>query len=253
GADGDVVRTYSSKRPKRRQQDEGSFMRPGSGARGQSLSNEKGMHRFAWDLRYPGPRSVDSDRPSGRGPMAVPGAYQVRLTVGDWLQTQDFELKIDPRIAQDGVTLADLQEQFEHNTRTRDRISELRQAVAEIRSIRTQLDSLANKIAGADGVLELTKEIAKKLTTIEEALIQTKEGKVGAQLKPKLQGQLTYLYGMTTRADQKPGRDAHQRLADIEKILSEHTSSLRMVLGEDVKKLNAKLREMGEDDVKVEN
>ena len=250
-AAGAVVRDYTSKRPKRRQQDEGSFMRPGFGARGQTLSKEKGMHRFAWDLRYPGPRSVDSDRPSGRGPMAVPGMYQVRLTVGDWSQTQNFELKIDPRIAQDGVTQADVPGQLTPNLRTRGKISALRAAVAQIRSVRAQLDSITGKIAGTDGVLDQTKKIAEKLTTIEEALIQTKEGKVGAQLKPKLQGQLTYLAGMTARADQKPGRDAHQRLADIEKILAKHTESIQKILDKDVKKLNGKLRDLGQREVEI--
>jgi hypothetical protein len=46
--------------------------------------------------------------------------------------------------------------------------------------------------------------------------------------------QLTYLYGMITRADQKPGRDAHQRLQDIEVILERHLSDLKNVLDSDL-------------------
>ena len=32
------------------------------------------------------------------GPKAVPGNYRARLTVGDWSQTQGFEILIDPRL-----------------------------------------------------------------------------------------------------------------------------------------------------------
>ena len=47
------------------------------------------------------------------------------MTIGDWSQTQNFELLIDPRVAADGVTVADLREQFDLNTRISDCISEL--------------------------------------------------------------------------------------------------------------------------------
>jgi hypothetical protein len=129
------------------------------------------------------------------------------------------------------VTLADLREQFELNTRIRDRISELRLAVRQIRSVNESLGEVREE-GGAPA--ERAERISQALTKIEEALIQTREGKVGAQLKPMLMRQLTYLYGMITQADQKPGRDAHQRLQDIEVILERHMSDLKKVLESDL-------------------
>ena len=38
---------------------------------------------------------------------------------------------IDPRVAADGVTLADLQEQFEHNMRMRELVSGVNQLVTQ--------------------------------------------------------------------------------------------------------------------------
>ncbi|SVD52851.1 uncharacterized protein METZ01_LOCUS405705, partial [marine metagenome] len=58
------------------------------------LANNAGMHRFAWDLRYPGPIAVEEGANGGRGPMAVPGMYRVRLTAGSQSETRTFELKI---------------------------------------------------------------------------------------------------------------------------------------------------------------
>ena len=77
------------------------------------LDKTAGLHRFTWDLRYPGPWQ-SAARPEGPGgPAAVPGKYSARLTVGSWTATQPFTVVEDPRIVKDGVTTADLQEQFD--------------------------------------------------------------------------------------------------------------------------------------------
>jgi hypothetical protein len=70
-----------------------------------------GINRFVWNLRSPGVAGPTSDdlqvwqRPDG--PLIVPGAYQVRLTVDGASQTQPFELVPDPRLAAVGITAAD--------------------------------------------------------------------------------------------------------------------------------------------------
>ena len=53
--------------------------------------------------------------------VVPPGEYQARLKVGDVTLTQPFNVLIDPRVAEDGVTIADLQEQFAHNMRVREK------------------------------------------------------------------------------------------------------------------------------------
>ncbi len=47
-----------------------------------------------------------------RGPLVIPGTYQVKLTVKGKSQTAPLEVTIDPRI-QNQVTAADLQKQTE--------------------------------------------------------------------------------------------------------------------------------------------
>lgn len=253
-AESNLVRTFTSDTTKTSsagsRSDRMAFG-PGQSNRDPKVSKEAGMHRFTWNLRYPGPEAVKKGESGGRGPLAVPGVYQVRLTAGEWSRTQPFEVLIDPRVAKDNVTAADLREQFELNQRICDRISETRLAVRQIRLVRNQLDSLRNKTDSPKEISNQAAEINKKLTTVEETLIQTKEGKVGAQLKPKLVRQLTYMYGMTTRADQKPGRDAYLRLADIEEILADHLSNLREILESDITKLNELLQGRGESPVMV--
>ena len=61
------------------EEDQGGGGRRGRGAT-VPLDAKSGMHRFTWDLRYPGPWQSAS-RPEGpNGPAAVPGKYQVRIT-----------------------------------------------------------------------------------------------------------------------------------------------------------------------------
>jgi len=242
-AAGDPVRSFSSDTTKiaSRSDAEESFRRR---PLPKPLSEKAGMHRFIWDMRYPDTAPLESLR-AERGPLAVPGPYQVRLTIGDWSQTQNFELLIDPRVAADGVTVADLREQFDLNTRISDRISELRQAVLRIREVRSHLDSAATHSESSADIVAQAKSIRVKLTETEQALVQTEKGKVGAQLKPMLNRQLTYLYGMTTVADQKPGYDAGKRLEDIEKILALHLADLQDLLTEELPKLNIKLQARG--------
>jgi len=190
-----------------------------------------GMHRVAWDLHYEGPVALLKGSSGGRGPLAPPGTYRSRLTIGDVQQTQSFTVEIDPRVAADGVTEADLRAQFDLNRRIRDRISDVRRAVARIRAEKARLRGVSDNAKSARVYAGINRLVAR-LDTLENALVQTKSGKVGAQLMPMLQRQLTYLYSMTTSADQRPGRDATLRLTDIEQKLDGHLAALDAALKE---------------------
>ena len=55
-----------------------------------------GLNRFVWDMRYPPVSGIPGLPPVIINPIAAPGTYQVRLTVDGDVQTQDFEMKINP-------------------------------------------------------------------------------------------------------------------------------------------------------------
>jgi photosystem II stability/assembly factor-like uncharacterized protein len=165
----------------------------------------EGMNRFVWDVRQQS------------GVTAPPGAYQVRLTVGAAVQTQPFTVLIDPNVAADGVTAADLKEQFDHNVRTRQLVADVGQLVARVREAQIRLRSAT----GADaGKAEQIEAIAAKLLT--------EPVRYG---KPGLQEHVTYLSGMTTGADQKIGRDAVERYNTLRKELDAIRADLDRVLG----------------------
>jgi photosystem II stability/assembly factor-like uncharacterized protein len=150
-----------------------------------------GLNRFVWDVRHQA------------GPTVPPAQYQARLKVGSVTLTTPFNVLIDPRVAEDGVTVADLQEQFEHNMRMRDLVNGATQLGTRVREAQNKMRSTA----GADG------ETLSRLNTVADKLF-TEPVRYG---KPGLQAHITYLAGMTANVDQKIGRDALERYQVLKK------------------------------------
>ena len=144
-----------------------------------------GINRFAWDVR------------NQAGVTLPPGQYQVRLKTGNTSLTQPFNVAIDPRFADDGVTVADLQEQFEHNMRMRELV--------------TSVNQLATKVREAIG----KSPNDQRLIALAGKLL-TEPVRYG---KPGLQANITYLASMTSNVDQKIGRDAIERYQVLKKEL----------------------------------
>ncbi|HVT37516.1 MAG TPA: hypothetical protein VHE78_00600 [Gemmatimonadaceae bacterium] len=223
---GKVVRTFTSAAPAAPERpaadappsDDEEGGGGGRGGRGSAprLDRNAGMHRFTWDLRYPGPLN-GAGAEGGNGPVAVPGSYAVRLKVGAATQTQPLTIVEDPRILRDGITLEDLRAQFEHNMKMRDLVSDANRTVARVRAAQQRLRGASG--ADADRLAKLN-ELASHLIT------------PGIRYsKPELLTHITYLYSMTNGADQKPGRDAIERMHVLRKELDERKKALDRILG----------------------
>jgi hypothetical protein len=160
-AAGTVVRAYSSA---------ASATQSGRGGRRggglpSTLPTKAGMNRFVWDLRYPGGPAGGGDGEGGgaggNGPLAAPGTFKARLTAGGVTKTEAFTVKIDPRVAKDGVTVSDLAEQTKFALKVRDSLAEarqlaqrVRQAVEAKRGDQTRLQSLASRLNTKSGPYE---------------------------------------------------------------------------------------------------
>ena len=211
-----------------------------------ALQTKPGMHRFVWDLHHAGPATLKSQSFREKGPIVPPGVYTIRWRAGNTVETESFQLSIDPRLSKDGVTRADIEAQTMLTLRVRDAISELRQMVAKIRAIKSQLEDRTASISENEVIARRATDMVESLGQIERALIQTEDGKVGAQLKPMLMRQFNYLYGMLTMADQQPGEDAYQRTEDLELELGGHLRTFESLLNEGLIALNADLESLGQ-------
>jgi hypothetical protein len=164
-----------------------------------------GHNRFRWNLRYPGP----APPADGSGPLAVPGTYKVRLSVGDWTQTRSFALKMDPRLQKTGTTRADLEEQFFFNRR-------LQGAIEEAEATAHAIDSMRTDVQAAHDAGEMPESEAKpllsRLDELHGTLVTSEEG---SYQPPMLIDQLGYLAWMTGSADQELGEDAFSRFETL--------------------------------------
>ncbi|MGQ0537930.1 MAG: hypothetical protein ACT4R6_03205, partial [Gemmatimonadaceae bacterium] len=170
-----------------------------------------------WDYTLPGPWTENPEQRGRNGPAVVAGAYRVRLTIGSWSASKPLTIRIDPRAAKDGITLAVLHEQLDHNLRTRDMLSEVNQLVAAI-------DSSRARLADSNGAAADT---LAKLNTLRAKLVTPPI----RYSKPELQGHIQYLYGMTLRADQKVGRDALERYRVLRNELDARSREARSLFG----------------------
>jgi photosystem II stability/assembly factor-like uncharacterized protein len=175
----------------------------GGGAPPPRVTKTMGVNRFVWNVQHQS------------GLTAPPGAYQVKLTVEGRTFTQPFTVLIDPRLAAEGLTAADLKEQFDHNLRMRELSNGVAQAVRRVNDAQKKFAS-----AGPPS------EQAKQVDAIARKLL-TESVRYG---KPGLQAHVNYLAGMTTGSDQKVGRDALERYGVLKKELDAINAELDKLL-----------------------
>lgn len=192
---GQVIRSYEGGGPGMRTRTEQVMRAPQRRAYGvASPDGSPGMHRFLWDLRV--------DAPGGRGgPMAIPGAYQVRLTLDDWSETESFRVLMDPRVEADGTTMADLRAQFEFNMR--------------VAALSAEATEFAEEVSDALGSGDFSGQRLRQLEEIQSLLVDAG----GSYPQPMLLNQIRYLQGMTGRADQRPGNFAYSRFDELSQEL----------------------------------
>lgn len=175
---------------------------------------DSGMNRFVWDMKYADATKVPGAIMWGgsvEGPGAMPGAYQVRLTVGGKSQTQEFDILKDPRIA---TTPEEFKQQFDFLITVRDKVSEAHAAVNAIRDIRKQTDDLIKRLEKEpqkDTVQATAKKLNEKLKGIEEAIVQVKikSGQDALNYPIKLNDKIATLSGVASSADTPPTKQTY--------------------------------------------
>ncbi len=215
------------------------------------LPVEPGLNRFSWDLSYPDARVIPGSRIDGHtgGPRALPGVYQVRLTMGSWSRTEPFEVRMDPRSTS---SQGELQEQFEFLLEVRDAISRTHDVVRVVHSLRNQAQHILERAAAAGSsqvarVSELRAALETKLAALEDTLRQ-KRSRVWqdtANFRPLLDDQLAFVASVTISADTLPTDSARARFADLAGELERRAAELQAILDGEVARFNALVKDQG--------
>ena len=242
---GQVVRKYPPKTQPGEEagDDEGFGFRPPD----RGLPTEAGLNRFVWDLRYEGATRVPrSPLWAGNtdGPEALPGKYQVRLTVNGKQFTEPLEIVPDPRLK---VTQQELEKQFDLLIRIRDRVTQAHETINQIRDIRTQITALNKRLENqpqARAIGDAGKRLDKKMTEVEEVLIQTKarSGQDVLNYPIRLNNYLVALGGVVESADSAPTQASYEIFNMLSKQLDEQLAKWKQILSTDVPAYNDAVR-----------
>ena len=202
-----------------------------------------GVNRFVWDLRYPGAMRLRGNRTgeeADRGPLVLPGTYQVRLRVGDRTLTRTFEVINDPRSP---AGIDELREQLECILAIRDKISAAYEGVQRIRDTSDEIERWCARLArhdGHDAAIRAGAALRESLAEIESALILPGEqtDPVGLHHRVRLNAALASVIGIVDSADARPTAQAKALAGEYMARIDLELQRLKTLLDNDLGKFN---------------
>ena len=210
-----------------------------------------GANRFAWNFRRADPTEIPgafySDN-GPRGPLVVPGTYQVRLTVGGQSQTVPLEVVLDPRLTGQ-VTERDLTQQQDLAMRTWTDIDGLHRAVNQIRDTRSKLQAIRTKSAerpDAKPAVEAVDALLAKMAPIEGRLVQVQMSASEDNLRyPNMLNEQYDSFSAMLDSDWSPTEPEQQVYAQLHGELAGELAKWRAVAATDLPALNTVLSAHG--------
>jgi len=248
-AAGAVIRDYSSKRTEPLDEP----LDPDDKKAEKEIKPEAGLNRFVWDLHY-----QDANRVPGyylweynegsHGPLALPGKYQVRVTVNGKSQIEPLEVKLDPRVK---ASLSDLEKQFKLQLDLRDLLSRVYDAVNQIQDVREQLEGLKKRVApsaASKTLLDAAAGLDTKLIAVRELLINLRisANEDSLSYPPGLDGKLAFLaMAVAGFSDSAPTEAQYREFDRLQKQTNDFLGRWDQVRNTDVAALQKLAAEQG--------
>jgi len=214
------------------------------------VTTAQGINRFTWDMRYEGatvfPGMIMWAAQPQRGPAAPTGKYTVRITANGETKSRDFNVAIDPRLVAEGISEADLLEQFKLSLRVRDKVSEANQAVIDIRSLREQINQRLQKVSARrkNEIQKLADAVLMPLTKVEEEAYQVRNrsGQDPLNYPIKLNNKIAALAGVIESADNKPTNQSVEVFNELSAQLDAQVAAMKDTLSKQLPLLNGALK-----------
>ena len=237
-AAGSVIRKYSSNKAEPLDEP----LDPDDKKPEKQIKLEDGLNRFVWDLHYEEANRVPGYflweyNDGARGPLALPGNYQVRLTANRKSATAPFEVKIDPRVT---TSESDLEKQFKLEMDVRDQLNRVYDAVNQIQDVREQLDGLKKRLVAGDSTKALfdgAKALDARLIAVRDPLINFKISASEDSLAyaPGIDAKLAFLaMAVAGFADSAPTESQYQEFDKLKKRTDELLASWEQVRNADI-------------------
>ncbi len=215
----------------------------------EKLEPKDGLNTFAWNLTYPEAERVEGMILWNGVPGSItapPGMYYYRFRSGSDSVEVPFEVKADPNYS---LTQADYEAQFEFLLAVQQKFNDVQKSVKDIRTLRTQINEFIAR-QGKDcpkEVKDKATELTKQLTTIEEALYQTKAKSSQDVLNYpiRLNDKLAGLFDVANSGINPPSKQARDVFADLSNQADVQLNQLKRIIAEGVPAFNTLIREKG--------
>jgi hypothetical protein len=166
GADGQVVRRYSSAEKPHATDPKSLDIPAGWISPPDVLSAQAGMHRWTWDLHYArsgGGGGRGGFFGGGGGPWVLPGAYTVRLVAGGDTITRSLAVRQDPRSHASRDALA---AQLAMARRIEAASGKAAAALRRIDRVRARIDSVKAKASGKEAATAALDRVDAKIEDV---------------------------------------------------------------------------------------
>jgi hypothetical protein len=174
----------------------------------------------------------------------VPGSYQIRLKIGDWIQTQPLQVQTDPRNPSKDE---DYKAQYELARATGEKVKTIYDRLLEMREIRRQARDVAERLEkggfGAEAQAAY-KALDAAMTKVEGDLtqLQGEGGQDALNFPGRHDNQWITLYGEVVYPDGPPTAGAKRRFQDLLPEYDRLMGELDKVLGDGLDAFNVVVR-----------
>lgn len=210
------------------------------------LARSAGEHRVVWDLHYTRPRATayeysiaavygDDAVATPQGPLALPGRYQVVLSVDGKQYRQRLDLRMDPRVH---VAPKALEAQLAMAQSIEPLLERDFVAYGELRAVRKQLATTRTKLGGHAALAQTLDRFDTKAKAIEEGI----DGRHGLKELGSLLGSLLTA---VDAADRAPTGGQQAGLTTFQTELQEGVIAWNALKGSELAEVNQALTAAG--------
>ncbi len=220
-----------------------------------------GIDRYVWDLRYTGTRRLlsaippespvpgeqEENRYFTRGPLVLPGEYNIAVTVNGQTQKTTASVRMDPNLH---LSIADMEAQHKAALRMRSDLVAVNDLIERIEGMRKQIADFRGTVQSSEAlsrkykpVLQQAGALDDKLKTLEATVynpniqhnVEEDDIHAFADFEDDVQG----LAGMlASEFNEPPNALMKEKMAEVGKELQEHLDAFNGLLKGDVAAYN---------------
>ena len=213
------------------------------------LKIKEGGNLFVWDYKYPGAEKFDGMimwSASLNGAKAVPGKYQVRLSVNNFLSQSSFEILKSPNSES---SVNEMREQFNFVNQINKTISKAHQSIKKIRKTKLKLTEFLNTFSDnkdAKSIIEKANFLVDSLSKVENMLYQTKnESRQDPLNFPiKLTNKLGHIANLVTMNDFPPTDQDKKLMVELTEKIDKEIEIFNKLMTNDVSEFNLSFKKL---------